>query len=858
MNFHNYANFLDEKVDNNVSKTMLNNIPPPEELPSIETSTSDGPISIQIISSDNSIEHEDTTKLPTVSKVHIKLDEERRSSSEDEMTVNIYNVTKSVVTLEKSREVKEVKREESEVIFEKVKKRQVTPEAVEVLENVKVEQNEVQAKPETPVAAVKTSIERVEVSIESKVTEVSKVAAEPQQAFIEQPQKPQRVLPEPVAAPSPITPTQDTQIAVVKSSNVIESPAEVTVTEVPIEKIQKVEDDQRPTSPLWTYTLPAPPVFADSSTLVASPTHHQKNGDKFFSDFASTCNETVLSDSNTTVISAETHIQPIIVQRKSLDDSFNMKSPIADDDSVKSAEVITSDLEDGYLGNGKIVNVVESPNFKKEIVIEDFKRSRVIITRSDSFHSIGGNFVKRGPLSPQRSTSFLSLVQAQKAERIAERNDSAPYSRQKSNSELSISDTPSLQSLEVIKNILNSSRKNSLQDVMEAPPPPPPEIKKFEETVVKRQVSEPIVESKPAETQWRYSGPPKINLGTWSERPKVEVAIAADRDYKFGKVAARDFKNDAPVTTSKRHTIHISNDRVEAEKHLPKVLGVEYKKDVSPAAEIVNKPTRTIINIKPRPMSMDVGSSYSQVVTSPTLPSAVTYNRAPQPFNQTSQSSVTYNKPAPASVTYNQTSVTYNGPSPTSPPAPSAVSYNRLNTNAKKFTPVVRGFKLNNIKESADQPEPASQPTVEKKTFIPPSVPAKPAFLRSTSAGDINRNMKFTTAETKVDEDSPDFPFSQTILRKTGLKDKILLSDKDTKSMFGRVVDSHEPTVVRHHQNNVENHVAVRQMSMPVPPKPPTAPPPMNFRKSAPVELDSRNQLLDAIKNFNRDQLRHK
>lgn len=753
------------------------------------------------------------------------------------MTVNIYNVTKSVVTLEKQTKMEKIvemkqevkverdkQRERSvfgnpkqevenvPVIFEKVKKRQVRE--VELKPNVAEKQVEVDKKqPEGAAIQPEDAENRQEVRFKFEKQPEALIKTAPEV-------KPQPIIIEPSEAPAPVEP----KITVVKLER-------VTANEV---TRQKIEDDQRPTSPSWTYTLPAPPVFADTGVVNSSDA--QKNGGKFFSDFASTdCNETVLSDSNTTVISAETHIQPIIVQRKSLDDSFVLTSPAADNESDKSTEIITSDLEDGYLGNGKIVSLVESPavsKIKKEIVIEDFKRSRLVITRSDSFHSIGQgrNFdavAKRGPSSPQRSTSFLSLVQAQKAERIADRTDNAPYSRQKSNSELSICDSPSLQSLEVIRNILNSSRKNSLQDVVKAPPV----VKKVEEVIVKQQ--EPEV--KPAETQWRYSGPPKINLGTWSERPKVEVAIAADRDYKFGKIGVRDTKNE--VTTSKRHTIHISNER-EAEKHLPKVLGVEYKKDASPApvaAQIVTKPTRTIINIKPRPMSMNASNSYSSLVTTP---ASVTYNHSP-----------TF-KTVPTSVTYNHSTLVT---SPTSPSAPSSVSYNRLNTNAKKFTPVVRGFKLNNIKEADSQPEVVALPVVENKA---PLVPEKPAFLRSTSAGDINRNVKLSTVEMKVDDDKP---FSQITLRKTGLKDKILLSDKDTKSIFGRVVEPQEHIFMREadREDQVEK-VAVRQLSMPMPPKPPTAPPPMNFRKSAPVDSDTRNQLLDAIKSFNRDALRHK
>jgi len=171
----------------------------------------------------------------------------------------------------------------------------------------------------------------------------------------------------------------------------------------------------------------------------------------------------------------------------------------------------------------------------------------------------------------------------------------------------------------------------------------------------------------------------------------------------------------------------------------------------------------------------------------------------------------------------------------------------------------VHGFKLNDIKES-DRPA-ATQTFIKKEVEVsekkaqPPIVPSKPAFLRSISSGDINRNMKFTPVEKSV-EDETDNPFSQMGLRKTGLKEKILLKDKNTKSIFGKVIEPKEETFIRSH--NHENHVA-RTLSHPAPPKPPTAPPPpMTFRKSEPVNMEDRDQLLHAIKNFNKDSLRRK
>lgn len=783
---------------------------------------------------------------------------------------------------------------------------------------------------------------------------------------------------------------EETKHVVIERNNNVVQQEETTKTVV----IQEEQHRNRSPSPEWTYKLPAPPVLNDAIPLVvSSPTdHHRKSinagatTEKFFDDFTSTAdNETILSDSNTTsVTSAETHIQPIINERrKTLDDSFTVDSAVTtttvdftkpDSVSDKSAtEIITSDLEDGYLGNAAAnsneVSVIESfsssstttpaetnRGAEKEIIVEDFQRSRLIITRSDSFHSIGQQKksdyeLKRTSLNalPQRSTSFLSLNHSHKLE-VSMNNrlvnaENVPYNRQKSTSELSISDVPSLQSLEVLKNILNSSRKNSLQDsvnnntttatvaatmsassasmvekkeaatkVTEKEPQKKrekdDEIKSIEKAYVEElkeryakkletQKSEPAPQSINSElsvkkaqektsSQWRYSGPPKINFSTWNERPKVEVSVMSDEDYIFGGISnhqqqqpphqqqSRDsVARNRQIFEKKSETINISreSDRnestttsastttitgealksKEAEKHLPKVLGVEYKKDINPV-ELRKKPAAvtttnaTSISVRPRPATVDFSSN-------------------------------------------NSASTNYQGPSSTQ-----FVSYNRLTGNHnKKFTPVVHGFtKLDHISET--QADVKSLPIANKLTSVAdasekraeaPIIPLKPAYLRSTSAGDINRKVKLTpvTIESNNNNDSyDDSPFSQT-LRRTGLIEKRLSEDKKTESMFGRVIDTPKNsgvpnnTINNYNNNNTksintahsqvaveEEKVTIRQHSLPaasaVPPPPP--PNPGTFRKSAPIivgggeDLDSRNQLLDAIKNFNKDALRRK
>lgn len=199
------------------------------------------------------------------------------------------------------------------------------------------------------------------------------------------------------------------------------------------------------------------------------------------------------------------------------------------------------------------------------------------------------------------------------------------------------------------------------------------------------------------------------------------------------------------------------------------------------------------------------------------------------------------------------------------------VSYNRLSTNHKKFTPIVHGFKLDNISETKAQQQQSATSQInivkspiankisvvnehQQKKAEAPIIPTKPSFLRSTSGGDFSQKMKIaTTPSTVVTEDSQHF--SQT-LRRTGELEKILSNDNRTASIFGKVID----TPASYQTDDESVKVKLRQSSSFVP-TPPTLPPAMIFRKSAPageILIDPRNQLLDAIKNFNVDSLRRK
>lgn len=276
--------------------------------------------------------------------------------------------------------------------------------------------------------------------------------------------------------------------------------------------------------------------------------------------------------------------------------------------------------------------------------------------------------------STPRSASFVSLIGMHKAERHADMltlNCSLNGTRHKSSSELSIADSPTLQSIEIMKSILSGTLAASIEkkatEMAEkkqkkspvTPATPPKEVEKVVQNGGddgELKASNGLSDSKasnglngsdsnglnssiganglnasnisksstnsnglsaangsngveeietvklrpPQEKKtWKYQGPPAVNLSTWGERPKSQVYIKSDNDYKFGGSGASKM-----AALQKRFSVSPSADKqterqwkkptlVEDNKQcdngtckLPIVRGVEYKKNVVIGASI--------------------------------------------------------------------------------------------------------------------------------------------------------------------------------------------------------------------------------------------------------------------------------
>lgn len=317
---------------------------------------------------------------------------------------------------------------------------------------------------------------------------------------------------------------------------------------------------------------------------------------------------------------------------------------------------------------------------------------------------------------------------------------------------------------------------------------------------------------------WKYQGPPAINVSTWGERPKSQVYIKSDNDYIFGgsgasKMAALQKRfsvnpNEEKSTEQPRkQSINDPNRRLCENEvcKLPIVRGVEYKKNVrspNPAIEKNNQNGDTIDS--------------TEQMTRPSYEISRLVSDKPFAEKQvTTTSFVALNRlsSVPAKIESRPFSSTnVNGKAPPGGQRINGGHYeNDVNGN------LVNGNELP-VKTNGNGPS------------------------KNGNAVEIEKPL-----------------FSQFALRKTGLKEKILIDDTVTV----RQPTTAQPKAVNLKVMPVANGVRPKSNPIPTAPKPP-APPvlkkPALVRPVsmivAPVSVDQRDDLLNSIRNFKRGDLK--
>lgn len=507
------------------------------------------------------------------------------------------------------------------------------------------------------------------------------------------------------------------------------------------------------------------------------------------------------------------------------------------------------------------------------------------INRSDSFHSTRIDEPLNG-LTP-RSLSYITLIGTQKFEsNLLQRNlQFTEPGRRKSTS---IADLPSLQSVEVMKSILSNSRKNSCSNgtgnggdpiEIEITEPIEKEVKTVVPVIgdVKMQGNGDDSSSKenspknkmpvqlkqspataPVEgKQWRYQGPPAINLSTWSERPRKLVPIRTETDIRT-QVNKTDMSSSVTNEIKKLAPVQIKETALPTDTtHLPIVLGVVKKttpQEIKPV-EIIQPTNRISYEISTL-ISTEKPKGY---MAERIVHNTMTLGRVPIPNR--------FSLHQPKSVVATTTI-----PAPTQPP--------KTELLFKVNSPVTTSITINSSPSSKDGDSDSGYK----------SMPAVTLFNGDTSRKPI---------KCEENKDEKEFsPFSQLSLRKTGLKEKIL-ADAEQKKVTPVTLRGQEQQsgLIRPVSMPVQMHIkpattnsnitlmAIRPVetlpaittppvvvkispkievisaSVPAPPPPPLVPTikAITVKQKLPnPQVDPHDQLLDSIRNFSKANLRKK
>ncbi|XP_041448669.1 LOW QUALITY PROTEIN: mucin-5AC [Drosophila obscura] len=361
--------------------------------------------------------------------------------------------------------------------------------------------------------------------------------------------------------------------------------------------------------------------------------------------------------------------------------------------------------------------------------------------------------------------------------------------------------------------------------------------------------------AKPLPPQYRYSGPPNINFGAWSERPKSQVAIKNEGDYIFGGAGA------TPAPSPVKLTIEVASPMLRMgipqrkEYHVP--ITVKPLRDVTASAVSEKAAAQTAV---PAPVPAPASPSQAQTqaastepitsagqVQSSTLPRPAKSNRFTLPAGGgggvASTQATNNSLPRPVS-TLERTKA------PVDPsPAPAPFGQNTLRRTGFKERMLAReqleqeqalsvrvsvnGRSASPAVASIPAPLPASAPipvTTAVEVPVPAPAPA-PAQVAAPAPAPSMTVLKTSTVELKLQE-----PEAQPQTAKFQVK---------LRSTSGPAAAARTATAT----------------ATPPPPPPPQMGVTLKPLKAATgagrsqSSEDPRSQLLDAIRNFKRDEL---
>jgi hypothetical protein len=306
--------------------------------------------------------------------------------------------------------------------------------------------------------------------------------------------------------------------------------------------------------------------------------------------------------------------------------------------------------------------------------------------------------------------------------------------------------------------------------------------------------------------KWKYSGPPTINFATWNERPKIEVSIKSDKDYKFGGApvngAAAGSATPAVKVQTPKTEMKIVSREASVEKsgvdlvdsatsplppetpvrvstppeHLPIVRSVEYKKNVVVPPELDDE----VVTLRPKPATashIHERPSYYESFSKPQI--------AAKPFATLQHPKSSNHSNSAATQTFSMSPrtmhFTKNGGGPTVKGFSNVPTENN-NNNRMSFPATSHYAPLRSI---ASDFGPSTTPQSNGAAVEAPApTPTKVTSLnRSRSEVGMKTSFKLAAFEATAQKPAAaaqELPFSQNTLRRTGLKEKILAQPNET------------------------------------------------------------------------------
>lgn len=400
------------------------------------------------------------------------------------------------------------------------------------------------------------------------------------------------------------------------------------------------------------------------------------------------------------------------------------------------------------------------------------------------------------------------------------------------------------------------------------------------------------------EKVYKYRGPPSVNMGTWSDRPKVPVSVKEDADYKLSNnVSSKLIVN----TTNNNIT---SNNSIEVKNNVSSTsINSTSSYNKGPNVNISSYDDKGVNNISIKvngtePVS-SMQSSGNVVIKIGTLSSQNSKSIENQRFiNHTT--AMGYRKPfsninknqqttRPHSVSYdsdfdisrvpvvrsvelkkpfkgnNNTSVTqiYQGTD-----SYQSHTLNRIEpvSDAKnKFSAKYRSSEnlFNNSYSNHDNNingGKETKPVFRVNSYKPSIAPTVRGFKATNDNANLNSRLSwnppansYNTLPTKPKEKdgyttNRDVPFSQSNLRRTESSKLVDRNGHNTEYKPNKYVEVHNE------KNSTYNSLPSSTKSDIIKPPPPPSMPKVNVKKtlSKPVDMeeDPRDQLLSAIRNF--------